>query len=194
MYSSSSYSYHDALQAVKKEAEEDDRAWVQCNTCDKWRALPKTVDLETLPDVWYCALNVWDPKRMNCDAPEESYVDIADEPLKNFFKKWVKRLKNTERAEHRLPPTASTRNRRKKPEVEWIRCCNPTCGKWRAISVRGMDSAALLSRLNAKGKWGGRTISWYCAMNTWDETTASCAAPQEPLYDTPWNLGMSDMN
>lgn len=31
---------------------DDDRVWVQCNNCDKWRALPSTVDVDALPDIW----------------------------------------------------------------------------------------------------------------------------------------------
>ena len=49
---------------------EDDRVWVQCNTCDKWRALPKTVDPTQLPDIWYCELNIYDSERNNCNVSE----------------------------------------------------------------------------------------------------------------------------
>jgi hypothetical protein len=46
-------------------------------------------------------------------------------------------------------------------------CCDPHCGKWRALH-RSMDAASAV--LNNE---------WYCVMNTWDEALASCAAPQE---------------
>jgi outer membrane biosynthesis protein TonB len=49
-------------------APQDDRVWVQCNTCDKWRALPSTVDPAKLPDIWYCELNVYDPLRNTCSV------------------------------------------------------------------------------------------------------------------------------
>lgn len=47
---------------------EDDRVWVQCNTCDKWRALPNTVDPAQLPDIWYCELNTFDEERNCCEV------------------------------------------------------------------------------------------------------------------------------
>ena len=47
---------------------EDDRVWVQCNTCDKWRALPNTVDPVLLPDIWFCELNTYDADRNCCEV------------------------------------------------------------------------------------------------------------------------------
>ena len=47
---------------------EDDRVWVQCNTCDKWRSLPNTVDPTLLPDIWFCELNVYDTERNCCEV------------------------------------------------------------------------------------------------------------------------------
>ena len=47
---------------------EDDRVWVQCNTCDKWRALPSSVDPALLPDIWYCELNIYDISRNCCEV------------------------------------------------------------------------------------------------------------------------------
>lgn len=47
---------------------EDDRVWVQCNTCDKWRSLPNTVDPTLLPDIWFCELNVYDSERNCCEV------------------------------------------------------------------------------------------------------------------------------
>jgi hypothetical protein len=53
--------------AAVKEVE-DDRVWVQCNTCDKWRALPNTVDPALLPDIWFCELNTYDDNRNDCEV------------------------------------------------------------------------------------------------------------------------------
>ena len=47
---------------------EDDRVWVQCNTCDKWRSLPNTVDPALLPDIWFCELNMYDAERNCCEV------------------------------------------------------------------------------------------------------------------------------
>lgn len=69
--SSSSSSSKGASSATPNNgANPDDRDWVRCNTCDKWRALPCNVDPNNLPDIWTCKLNTYDPLRNNCDAPE----------------------------------------------------------------------------------------------------------------------------
>lgn len=51
--------------------------WVQCDRCQKWRLLPRNVPMESLPERWYCELNKYDPKRNNCNAPEQTAKDIA---------------------------------------------------------------------------------------------------------------------
>lgn len=121
-------------------------------------------------------------------APEESYNEGTDEPLKSFLKLWTKKLKTAEKAETRLSSSAVTRGRKKRSDVEWIRCCSPSCGKWRAI-VRTVDPQHMLNRLSKGSKWGSKGNKWYCSMNSWDETQASCASPQEQLYDCRWNVG-----
>jgi hypothetical protein len=37
--------------------------WVQCENaeCNKWRKLPQLVDVDALPEKWYCSMNLWDP-------------------------------------------------------------------------------------------------------------------------------------
>jgi hypothetical protein len=169
-----------------------ERVWVQCNTCDKWRSLPGTVNPDTLPDIWTCDLNHYDPDRAACDAPEESYYKGDDEQqhvqLKSFLRLWVKKLRTADRAENRMSAPAMTRGRKRKLDVEWIKCCNPQCGKWRAVT-RGIETANLLKRLNKNKKFG--EALWFCTMNSWDETTASCAAPQEPLWNCRWNFSNS---
>jgi hypothetical protein len=160
--------------------------WVQCNICDKWRSLPGAVDPNSLPDIWTCNLNVYDPTRQSCEATEENYAKEVDAHSheKSFLRLWVKRLRSADRAESRL--AISTRAKKRKTEVEWIRCCNPACGKWRTLTCN-IDSSALLAKLH-KNKYFSEREQWYCSMNSWDESTASCAAPQEPLWNCPWNL------
>ncbi|RYH02943.1 hypothetical protein EON65_47515 [archaeon] len=173
--------------------------WAQCNNCDKWRSLPPTVDPNSLPDIWTCDMNIYDPSRANCDAPEEQYEKEEDQATthqKAYLRLWLKRMRSADRAEARLNigngrGAGANMMKKKKPEIEWIRCSNPSCGKWRAIS-RNIDSNLLLSKLHknrhfGEDEFGGGGV-WYCSMNSWDETTASCAAPQDPLWNCPWNL------
>lgn len=172
-----------------EEVQEGERVWVRCNTCDKWRSLPSTVDPSKLPDIWTCDLNVYDSERNNCDAPEESYKLPSEEEhlqLKSFLKVWAKKLKCADRAESRLSSAGQTRGKKRKVDSEWIRCSSPSCGKWRAVP-RTIETATILKRLNKARHYGGEGV-WYCSMNSWDDTTASCAAPQEPLWNCRWNL------
>ena len=55
--------------------------WVACDLCTKWRKLPIDVDKDTLPEQWYCTMNIWDPHRNTCDEPEEEASAEPDEPL-----------------------------------------------------------------------------------------------------------------
>mmetsp|Transcript_1230 Transcript_1230/g.1578 ORF Transcript_1230/g.1578 Transcript_1230/m.1578 type:complete len:152 (+) Transcript_1230:1093-1548(+) len=76
---------------------------------------------------------------------------------------------------HKLVPDTKKRSSSttaSKEPYEWVRCCNPSCGKWRAI-LRFMEASAVIE--------SAKNGEWYCVQNTWDEKIASCAAPQENL-------------
>ena len=72
----------------------DDRQWVQCDDCGKWRILPSSVKISSLPKNWYCHLNTYDPKRNDCSAPEQSAKQAAKE-----WRKARKRAKQLRLAE-----------------------------------------------------------------------------------------------
>jgi hypothetical protein len=156
---------------------------VECDKCKKWRRLRGVVDEKKLPSRWYCSMNKNDPERARCSAPEEEYEtphtpeSAADARSRKHLRVWVRRLQCNEAYESRLPTLTRGRKRAtassSKEPYEWIRCCNPSCGKWRAI-LRIMDAKTNVIDRTADGEW-------YCVMNTWDEKTASCAAPQENL-------------
>ncbi|KAL7554514.1 hypothetical protein ACHAWF_017971 [Thalassiosira exigua] len=57
--------------------------WVQCENpeCLKWRKLPWHVDVDLLPESFFCKDNIWNPKRKTCDAPEDEW-DMEDAPIK----------------------------------------------------------------------------------------------------------------
>lgn len=179
--------------------------WVQCNRCNKWRRLPADTNVKKLPRKWYCTMNEFDPPRQNCDAPEEDYTtpaaplpaldmkiehgkndepedvvtaDVATNDLRKFCGLWSRRLRSMDLAESRLSAGARRHDDSEATEdFEWVRCCNPLCGKWRVVS----------KALNAELVWRKQQF-WYCSMNATDETVASCSAPQEALWDCTWNL------
>jgi len=63
------------------EEEELSLNWVQCDSCQKWRLLPKFVDMDLLPEKWFCQLNKYDSKRDTCDAPEQDQEEIKRERI-----------------------------------------------------------------------------------------------------------------
>ncbi|KAL7488971.1 hypothetical protein ACHAW6_014562 [Cyclotella cf. meneghiniana] len=57
--------------------------WVQCENpkCLKWRKLPWHVDIDLLPEKFFCKDNIWTPGKKTCDAPEDKW-DMSDAPIK----------------------------------------------------------------------------------------------------------------
>ncbi|XP_056611495.1 MORC family CW-type zinc finger protein 3a isoform X2 [Triplophysa dalaica] len=47
-----------------------DQNWAQCDECQKWRKLPDGIDMDRLPDKWFCRMNP-DTERRGCEKPEE---------------------------------------------------------------------------------------------------------------------------
>jgi hypothetical protein len=72
----------------------DDRQWVQCDSCGKWRILPSHIKISSLPKHWYCHLNTYDPKRNICSAPEQTAKQAAKD-----WRRARKRLKQQRLAE-----------------------------------------------------------------------------------------------
>jgi hypothetical protein len=171
--------------------------WVECDKCKKWRRLRGVVDEKKLPTKWYCSMNRNDPERARCSAPEEEYEashtpeSAADARTRKHLRVWVRRLQCNEAYETRQPTLTRGKKRASasssKDPYEWVRCCNPSCGKWRAI-LRFMDAKTSVIDRTTDGEW-------YCVMNTWDEKMASCAAPQENLPAVgcpPWVMQDED--
>ena len=144
--------------------------WVECDKCKKWRRLRGVIDEKKLPPRWFCSMNKTDPERARCSAPEEEYEtshtpeSAADARIRRHLRIWVRRLQSNEAYETRQP--TQTRNKKRqisssKEPYEWVRCCNPSCGKWRAI-LRIMDAKTnVIDRMPNK--------EWYCSLINWDE-------------------------
>jgi hypothetical protein len=151
--------------------------WVQCDKCSTWRRLPPKSDPnhpKSLPTRWYCRMNTWDLARADCSVPQEQYNAHPNaRPPSDRARKirvLVRRLKAMDRFEAR-PSNRSqfcVDRERYYGDVDWIRCSNPACGKWRAM-LRSIDGQALRDKFPI----------WYCWMNSWDDARASCGAPQD---------------
>lgn len=176
----------DAEEESRSKGAASNATWVQCDRCKKWRRLRGLVDSKklNLPAKWFCSMNKNDPERSKCTAPEEEYDSAlttapetaADLRARVHLRVWARRLQCNEAYEAKLP--TMTRQKKKstsssaKEPYEWIRCCNPSCGKWRSI-LKIMDKQAIIDSC--------KNAEWFCVQNTWDEKMASCAAPQENL-------------
>ena len=57
--------------------------WVQCENpkCLKWRKLPWHVDVDLLPETFYCKDNIWNQNAADCEASEDEW-DMDDAPIK----------------------------------------------------------------------------------------------------------------
>ncbi|KAL7485640.1 hypothetical protein ACHAW6_011234 [Cyclotella cf. meneghiniana] len=113
--------------------------------------------------------------RMKGDEPDKhGRISHRDARLRPYFKYWVNRLNSINEAEKKLSRTRAGKNMRvdSSQKIEWIKCSNPNCGKWRALPTYLKSSSVLESCNN----------TWFCVLNTWDEGMASCAAHQETGY------------
>lgn len=57
--------------------------WVNCNSCSKWRSLPRCRDPATLPDTWVCADHPTRSKRY-CHLPQEVVVEPPPGPFNDL--------------------------------------------------------------------------------------------------------------
>ncbi|XP_067903098.1 MORC family CW-type zinc finger protein 3-like [Heterodontus francisci] len=78
----------DSTEMVEEPRTAPDQAWVQCETCMKWRKLPPEVDPESLPENWYCNMNP-DAKFRDCSIPEEP--EESDDEITPSYEKTSKK-------------------------------------------------------------------------------------------------------
>lgn len=51
---------------------------IQCCKCSKWRKVPTSIAVESLPDMWTCSLNTWDLSMAKCAYPQEQDDTIRE--------------------------------------------------------------------------------------------------------------------
>jgi len=162
--------------------------WVCCDKCAKWRRLPADTNPNDLPNRWYCRMNT-DPNRADCSVPEETYAEKVElpDPLDQVKRQrvglWVMRQKCRDRFEQKIkmarPADIETKaSSGRNQKFNWIRCCNPGCTRWRVLSnIVPPNPSALLNPLVHTD------MEWFCWMNSWDNSLASCAAPEDVGFD-----------
>jgi len=156
------------------DTEQNETEWVQCDDCKKWRVLPDNVKASSLPDLWYCHMNVYDPKRSKCEAPEQNMKQILRERKKRARKrakreaelaesqqeKATKKIKQQE--EETTTATIATITTKKKSNKQdkllaaggsTPRCVSPKIAKPAKVSAgKVKESAAESKKANAEAK------------------------------------------
>eukprot|EP01119_Soliformovum_irregulare_P010975 TRINITY_DN2714_c0_g1_i1.p1 TRINITY_DN2714_c0_g1~~TRINITY_DN2714_c0_g1_i1.p1 ORF type:complete len:479 (+),score=106.23 TRINITY_DN2714_c0_g1_i1:1613-3049(+) len=66
---------------VKSESDDETVDAVQCDSCEKWRKLPKGSKKKNLPPAWFCHMS-FDPRTSRCDAPEELMSEQDEEAIR----------------------------------------------------------------------------------------------------------------
>eukprot|EP01036_Dinobryon_divergens_P023073 gene23073-31390_t len=56
---------------------------IQCCKCSKWRKVPTSIAVESLPDMWMCSLNTWDLSMAKCAYPQEQDDAIREDRSDN---------------------------------------------------------------------------------------------------------------
>lgn len=117
---------------------------------------------------------------LGLEPDQRGHLSKRDAKLRPFLKHWVSRLRCLDRAEDRYKMRCQTKNTQPivpmpLGQVQWIQCANPGCGKWRSLP-RFLNSVTVLQSCNN---------TWYCCLNYWDDSLASCRAPQESGYVDP---------
>ncbi len=167
--------------------------WVQCEAdyCHKWRRVPASVNLETLPDKWFCHMNMWDSARARCEAPEEkdeqqllqpSRKPLNQMPAGHGQRNGLGSSRANPNSPTSLPPPPKPRGRPRRSSlsngtaapnnatappsspIKWVQCDEKSCKKWRCLPP-GVDPKSLPEK-------------WFCSMNT-DPRFASCNAPEQ---------------
>lgn len=149
--------------------------WVQCNKCRKWRKVPESIDVDALPDRWYCSLNTWNVAVARCNAKQEvdevvTPAATADAPVATAVA-----TKGANRGGRRVSGGGGGTNANAAAincilppgtirQVSWVQCERRNCKKWRKVPA-SIDIDSLPEK-------------WYCEMNTWDMDSATCDAPE----------------
>lgn len=121
----------------ESESSEDDRQWVQCDNCRKWRLLPTKIELSMLPKHWYCEMNTYDPKRSSCVAPEQTAVEFAKEKKRAKKQRLRQRAESPEDAEENSPDEPIEKRESKSEHSKRILVRSPIPVKEKDSSIKG---------------------------------------------------------
>ena len=94
--------------------------WVECSACGKWRKVPPSIKVESLPEIWTCAQNHWDLAFARCSVPQEDEDKLS--PIEAI-------PLSTKRGR----PQSTGADQTTKKVTQWVQCERKNCGKWRKV-------------------------------------------------------------
>ena len=143
--------------SLEASATKDEDKWACCESCEKWRRLPSHVDVDALPEKWYCRMNHWDPQRNHCGAEQED--DTASSAAADAG---CEHQSSGGAPKPKQPNQYTIRRER----LEWVQC--DECNRWRRIPESAIPP--------------GKDM-WFCRMNRWDKKYDHCGAPEEAVAE-----------
>ncbi|CAI5717619.1 unnamed protein product [Peronospora destructor] len=197
----------------EEEEEGNEAKWVQCDSCKKWRTVPRDFDLDAMPKHWYCNMNTWDAQFASCAVAEEV---VKTNPSPQEGKRRYK-LKNSKSAACSAGDDGGYSS---SGSGSWKRC-GGSFKKWvsdmtvqeekdKSFRSKNKDKTTkkrkITKQLKEKyrevkwvqcestqcGKWRIVPTSidfdrlpavWYCHLNTWAPDLAKCSAPNPTEVD-----------
>ncbi|ETW09984.1 hypothetical protein, variant [Aphanomyces invadans] len=177
--------------------------WVQCDvkSCGKWRVVPSSIDISSLPIKWYCSLNTWAPSLANCSVENPSDVESL----------WQSKAVKSSPPPTKQTAAAANRQGKSSPRNQSVQLQGsvPTVVDVVAtLPLSSVDSASVDSplgkakkvkapelmpvlewaqcekcnkwrKLPAHVKSANLPDKWYCSLNHWNPAVASCSVPEE---------------
>jgi hypothetical protein len=171
-----------------------ERQWACCDTCGKWRQLPYTVNIDSLPEQWFCRMNRWDGKHNTCAAIEETGSEPIEPEILAHEAKWevAQAAKVAKPAAGRKPGRKSLGGHASDSDDEANhKRKSPRAGVPMPVPAP-VPAASLLVQVdwvecNKCKKW--RKVPsdiapslpdvWTCTMNNWNPITNKCIVKEE---------------
>ncbi|RMX65009.1 hypothetical protein DD238_005030 [Peronospora effusa] len=201
------------VSSEEEEEEGTEAKWVQCDSCKKWRTVPRDFDLDAMPKHWYCNMNTWDARFASCAVAEE----VVKENLSPQAGKRRYKLKNSKCAARSAGDDGgysssesgplkrcggsikksisdmtmqeekdkSSRSKNKDKTTKKRKITKQIKEKYREVKWVQCESTQC-------GKWRIVPTSidfdrlpavWYCHLNTWAPDLAKCSAPNPVEVD-----------
>uniref|UniRef100_A0A7S2K873 CW-type domain-containing protein n=1 Tax=Leptocylindrus danicus TaxID=163516 RepID=A0A7S2K873_9STRA len=195
--------------------------WVQCDECQKWRLLPSFVNSATLPDKWFCSMNIYDNYN-SCNVPEQILPNSVDTSGPSEKKGVVKEDgpiaspmdhedEFADKEEVIVDPIRKQPRRRAlNSGGEIVEGKKPRSRRHGGLNNKGKktshqeeqewvqcESCQKWRRLPSDGSVKSDSLpdAWFCNMNTWNTKEASCFMDEEnyneKTYTTIMGIGAS---